>query len=149
MRANKRSRARETLMQMLFQMDAQGDFSVRSKDAFLEAYLRDKSLLPFANLVFEAAVGNMGEIDAAIAKSSDNWKLSRMARADLAILRLAAAEIFFVDDIPVSVSANEAVELAKKFGGENSSSFVNGVLGRMIRGDGDADPAEGAEPCGE
>jgi N utilization substance protein B len=137
MRVNKRSKARETLMQMFFQMDAQDDFSAQSKDFFLDAYLADKSQLPFANLVYEAAVGNIAEIDAAISKCSDNWKLSRMARADLAILRLAAAEILFIDEIPASVSANEAVELAKKFGGENSPSFVNGVLGRIIRG-GDA-----------
>jgi N utilization substance protein B len=73
-------------------------------------------------------------LDLKIETGSDNWKVSRMARVDLSILRVAATEIFYMEDIPDSVSANEAVELAKTFGGDESPKFVNGIIGKLIRG---------------
>lgn len=73
------------------------------------------------------------ELDARISKESAGWKLSRMNKVDLAILRLAAYEVLLDEDIPVGVAINEAVELAKKFGGDDSPSFVNGVLGKIAR----------------
>ena len=70
-------------------------------------------------------------IDEIISESSSGWKTSRMSKVDLAILRLAIYEVKFDDDIPPSAAINEAVELAKRFGGEESSTFVNGVLGAV------------------
>ena len=74
-----------------------------------------------------------GKIDDYIRKYAKGWSLERMARVDLAIIRLALYELLFMDDIPISVSINEAVELAKKYGNEKSSSFINGILGNFIR----------------
>ena len=71
------------------------------------------------------------EIDASLADISEHWAVSRMPLVDRNILRLAVYEILYVDDIPDSVSINEAVEMAKSYGGEDSSKFVNGVLGRL------------------
>jgi N utilization substance protein B len=72
-----------------------------------------------------------GTIDSTIESISENWALSRMPFVDKNILRLAVYEILHMDDIPDSVSINEAVEMAKLYGGEDSSKFVNGVLGRL------------------
>lgn len=73
------------------------------------------------------------QIDERLAAESQGWKLGRMNKVDLAILRLAAYEGLEDDDIPVGVAINEAVELAKKFGGDDSPSFVNGVLGKVAK----------------
>ena len=71
------------------------------------------------------------EIDAIIDSSAQNWKTSRMAKVELTLIRLAVYEIRFEEDIPTGVAINEAVELAKAYGEENSSAFVNGVLARI------------------
>jgi N utilization substance protein B len=132
----KRSKAREAFMQMAFQMELQNDFSDEAMETFLEKYMQDVSRREYIGRCFAALKGNFGMIDAEIESCSDNWKISRMGKVDLSILRLAAAEMFFMDDIPVFVSVNEAVVLAKKFGSEDSFKFVNGVLGRMVRKNG-------------
>ncbi len=71
------------------------------------------------------------EIDQAINEVSEGWKTGRMSKVDLTIMRLAYYEMKIDDDIPVSVAINEAVELAKKFGGDDSPSFVNGILAKL------------------
>ena len=77
-------------------------------------------------------VEHMDEIDGMINQASKNWKTTRMAKAELSILRLAAYEIKYEDDIPVSVSINEAVELAKLYGSDHGPAFVNGLLSGMV-----------------
>ena len=72
-------------------------------------------------------------VDKKIEDNLDNWKFDRIAKADLAILRTAVAEMLYVDSIPVSVSINEAVNLAKKYGDERSYKFVNSVLGKIAK----------------
>lgn len=71
------------------------------------------------------------EIDAAISETAEGWKLGRMGKAELAILRLAFYEIKYDDDIPTKVAINEAVELGKTFGGSESPAFINGVLAKL------------------
>ena len=77
-------------------------------------------------------VEHMDEIDGMINQASKNWKTTRMAKAELSILRLAAYEIKYEDDIPVAVSINEAVELAKLYGSDHGPAFVNGILSGMV-----------------
>ena len=77
-------------------------------------------------------VEHRDEIDGMINQASKNWKTTRMAKAELSILRLAAYEIKYEDDIPVSVSINEAVELAKLYGSNHGPAFVNGILSGMV-----------------
>ena len=81
----------------------------------------------------EAILAKLPEIDAAISEKAVGWTIERMGMADLAIIRLAVYEIMFDDDIPVSVAINEAVELAKKYGREESGGFVNGVLAKFAK----------------
>ena len=74
---------------------------------------------------------HQARIDSTIEDISENWVLSRMPLVDRSILRLAVFELLYLDDVPDSVSINEAVEMAKLYGGEDSSKFVNGILGRL------------------
>ena len=129
----RRTEARELLMQLLFQMEAQNDFSIAAKDFFIEIYLDSSSQVPYFNRVFQSFYEHRSEIDAKIEESSSNWKTSRIAKVDLAILRLCITEMLFLEreDVPLAASINEAVELAKKFGGEDSGKFVNGILGKL------------------
>ena len=76
---------------------------------------------------------HISEIDSMLNEISRGWKTSRMSRVDLNILRLAVYEIYHDEDVPEKVAANEAVEIAKKYGGEESASFINGLLGKVIR----------------
>lgn len=78
-------------------------------------------------------MSHLPSINEALDEASQNWTLKRMAKADLAVMRLASYEIMYDEDIPVSVAINEAVELAKKYGGDNSPSFINGVLAKLLQ----------------
>jgi N utilization substance protein B len=125
-------------MQLIYQMDITSDFSDASRKRFLDDYSADiassKPDFKYFNQCLAAITEHLSEIDDEIERASENWKLSRITRVDLAILRLAVAEIMYPrpkSPIPHKVSINEAVELAKKFAGDKSPIFVNGVLGRI------------------
>lgn len=76
-------------------------------------------------------VDKLPEIDKRIEETAKSWKISRMGKVDLTVLRLAVYEMEFDEDVPVGVAINEAVELAKKFGGDDSPAFINGILGKI------------------
>ena len=95
--------------------------NLRGKD---ESYIQGK---------FNQIREKLPEIDKILNETSKGWKTSRMGKVDLSILRLAAYEVLYDEDVPTSVAINEAVELAKKFGGDDSPSFINGVLGKMVK----------------
>ena len=82
---------------------------------------------------YEAVVRHVPEIDELLNENAKGWKTARMNKVDLTILRLAVYEMKWDEDIPDGVAINEAVELAKRFGGESSSSFVNGILGKLAK----------------
>jgi N utilization substance protein B len=131
----KRTKARERAVQALYQID------VAATDLD-EALLRFwRSFEPVEREVMELAEGLVRgvaryrrEIDEAIEGVSVNWRLDRMARVDRNILRLAVHELVHRPEVPVKVVINEAIELGKKFGSENSGAFVNGVLDRVAAG---------------
>lgn len=89
-----------------------------------EAYIKAK---------YDNIVTRLSELDDVINKNSKGWDVSRIGKVDLAILRLAVYEVLFDDDIPVGVAIDEAVELAKKYGQDESSSFVNGILASVAK----------------
>ena len=80
-----------------------------------------------------AIVKAEGSIDMVLAEAASGWKLNRMGKAELTILRIAAYEILYDEEVPEKVAINEAVELAKKYGSDMSSSFVNGVLAKVVK----------------
>ncbi len=88
--------------------------------------------IEYIEMVVRGIKENLAEIDSIILSKLKNWSFERIAKIDLAILRLAIYEIKYVSDIPEKVSANEAVELAKTYGNNDSKSFVNGVIAKVI-----------------
>ena len=94
---------------------------------------RDLTVSAFAKSLVQTVLDHRQEIDREIEAHSKNWKIRRIPRINLAILRLAVGEIRYFPDIPDSVSVNEAVELAKKYSGEEDYGFINGVLGGLLR----------------
>ena len=120
-------------MQLLFSMEARNDFSLECKDAFLEFYPPENQK-NYVNSVYGAFADHMEEVDAAIEANAEHWHKDRIAKVDLAVLRVAIAEMAFAEDpMPEGVAINEAVNIAKKFGSEESGRFVNGVLGNYSR----------------
>lgn len=130
----RRTEARELFMQLLFQMDMQNDYSPSQKVRFVETHIGGEERPDYFDRMFELVTAHRKDIDALLEKSCSHWKLDRLAKVDLAVLRLSVCEIMYLDDIPDSASINEAVDIAKKYGGEESGKFVNGVLGRVVRG---------------
>jgi len=148
-----RKKTRELLMRLIFQMTATGDFSDNAKEAFLKdtsLYSGDVSEDTPMGCIFDEKKGespdliyldwaflcvrdNLEEIDAKLAEASEGWSVQRMGTVELAILRVAAAELSYIDGIDTGVSVNEAVLMSKKYGSEKSASFVNGVLGAIAR----------------
>ncbi len=131
---------REQLFMMLFQYDfyCPNEFGEQ-----IEIYLQnpildtdevetDPEMAADLKSKLDTIVSKLGQIDRRLEGAISGWRLNRIGKTDIAILRLATYEMKFDDNIPEKVAINEAVELAKKYGGESSSSFVNGVLARMI-----------------
>ena len=94
---------------------------------------RDLEVNAFAMSLLDGVDEHVQDLDEAIAAHSHKWNKGRISRVALAIMRLAVFEMLYLEDVPVSVSINEAVELAKKYGGDEDSAFVNGVLGGIAR----------------
>jgi N utilization substance protein B len=84
--------------------------------------------LLFSSLLIEGAWLNRHEIDRVISDCSEHWSISRMSKVDRSILRMAVYELLYCDDIPPKVTLNEAIDLGKSYGSENSGSFINGIL---------------------
>jgi len=129
-----RSRARRQALQILYQRDITGE-SVATILADRSYSIEDGEPDEFCRQLVTSVESRLDELDATIGEVSENWSVSRMPLVDRNILRLATFEIEHSDDVPASVSINEAVELAKVYGGEDSSKFVNGVLGRIAEND--------------
>ena len=127
-----RTKARECALQALYQLDTSGG-STSDVLAGLWAHFEpvDDDTKAFAEQLVRGARGEQATIDELIQRTSTNWKLERMARVDRNILRLAVFEILKRADVPVKVTLNEAIELSKKYGSEESSAFVNGILDRI------------------
>jgi transcription antitermination protein NusB len=127
-----RTKARECALQALYQLDTSGG-AVSDVLAGLWAHFEpvDEDTKGFAEALVRGAQREKETIDELIQRTSTNWKLERMARVDRNILRLAVFEILKRADVPLKVTINEAVELSKKYGSEESSAFVNGILDRI------------------
>lgn len=138
---HERTLARRSALQALYQSEILGV----PADKVLEENLlpEEAGMNDYARSLVMGAASHAAHIDAAISGCSQNWAIDRMPVVDRCVLRLAVYEMNYVDNVPVSVAINEAVELAKEFGGEDDSHrFVNGVLGRIARDmEGGADEA--------
>lgn len=125
-----RTNARSQALQLLFQAEATG----RTVDQVLEGgeySLSDGPLDPFGERLARGAGGMLDELDAIIDTTSTNWSLRRMPAVDRNLLRVALYEMLEVDEVAVAVTIDESVELAKAYGTDESSRFINGLLGRV------------------
>ena len=134
----RRSRAREVALQVLFQDDLNPGLNPAEADEFLRTRLRDDELIEFSRALVSGVRRNRAELDKMLAQTADNWSIDRMAATDRNVLRIGAYEILF-HGTPDRVAINEAVELAKSFGGTDGHKYVNGVLDKCAA---DLRPAE-------
>lgn len=149
----RRSEQRETIFRLLFMQQFRKEEMPEQISEYLESVRGGLEEVPADGKVsageeekirekLEDIISHIPEIDERLNQVSKGWKTSRMGKVDLSILRLAAYELLYDDDVPTGVAINEAVEIAKRYGGDDSASFVNGILGQIAR---QADPKGGPE----
>ncbi|MBI4346530.1 MAG: transcription antitermination factor NusB [Elusimicrobia bacterium] len=126
----KRRLARETVLQALYLTDTS---TMGAGEAFLVAGGGDldEDTAQFTRSLLDGALAHRKELDLGIQATAENWEVGRMASVDRSLLRLAAFELLFCPDTPISVIIDEAVEIAKKYSSEDSSKFINGILGKL------------------
>ncbi len=125
--------SREQAMKLLYQFQLRDDNIEEQIELFLAETEKLENLEKDYFLdVVHGVTENLTEIDSLIKNHAKGWSLERMPKVDLAIMRLAVYELSFRKDIPWNVSINEAVELSKKYGGEQSKTFINGILGKVV-----------------
>jgi len=115
-------------MQVLFQMEIYGDDSSEAVELFCKHFRLPEKAKPFFLRLVEGVREFQDEIDRLIERFSSNWKISRMSGVDRNIMRVAVYELLYCNDIPPKVSINEAIDIGKKFGTEDSGAFINGIL---------------------
>ncbi len=130
--AEKRRKSREQAFIVLFEKSFNDDMSI---DDIVSIAIESEVISEdsFMDKILKAADENINEIDNEIEKNLKGWSKSRISKVSLALLRLSITEMKYLDDVPVSVSINEAVEICKIYGSDEDKSFINGVLGSVSR----------------
>lgn len=130
-----RRKSREVAMKLLFEMSINKEEFSEVLNNFKENTDTNIQNVDFVyiNKIVNGIEQNKEDIDKKIEENLTKWKLNRLSKMDLTILRIATYEIMFMEDIPNKVAVNEAIELAKKYSADNSPAFVNGVLGNIIK----------------
>jgi transcription antitermination protein NusB len=126
-----RREGRELALQLLYALDMNPLETEEGLRLSREGARCSEVVRNFAEELVAGVMANREEIDGKVAEKSKNWTVARMAKVDLNILRLAYFELLFRDDIPKKVTINEAIEIAKKFGTEDSPAFINGMLDEL------------------
>jgi N utilization substance protein B len=126
-----RRRAREIALQVLYQLDIDQGDPQEALILYFENFRPSEKTREFCQRLVEGVCQEKEGIDRVIEENAKNWTLKRMAVVDRNILRLATFELLNCPDIPFKASLNEAIELAKKFGNEDSSAFINGILDQI------------------
>jgi N utilization substance protein B len=145
-----RHQARERALQILFQHDIHGKADLRL-DEFWREYSVSDETKAFAERLVKGVVEHKKELDATIGKYATNWTVSRMPIVDRNILRAGLYELLWLDEVPAKVTIDEAIELAKSFGDDDASKFVNAVLDKALATESqlDAKRAAAAQVKGE
>ncbi len=120
----------DLFVELIGEADEDGEFPEMDEECSVEIREKDRNYIYDR---FKDVLSKIDEIDARIDAVAEGWKRSRMSKVDLSIIRLAQYEMVYDEDIPVGVAINEAVELAKKYGGDDSPSFVNGILAKLVQ----------------
>jgi len=128
-----RRKSREFAMQMLYQWELGGNTPEQVGASFFQERKGDEEVESFARELFRGAVDDIKRLDPLIAEHATNWRLERMAAVDRCILRVAAYELLHDPGTPPHAVINEALEIARRFSGEGSVEFVNGVLDSILK----------------
>lgn len=128
-----RRKSRELALQMLFQHDMSGNVPEAIVTTFEDLRKAPEATRDFAVRIFEGTVANRDQIDEMIVAQADNWRLSRMAAVDRNIIRMSIYEFLHESGTPKLVIIDEAIEIAKKFGTQKSSQFINGILDGILK----------------
>jgi transcription antitermination protein NusB len=131
-----RRKGRELALQALYQIEMTGDASVAAVELFLSHFEGSAEAKDFARRLVSGTISQRAEIDRLIQECTDHWRLMRLAKVDLVILRMATYELMFCPDIPLNVSLDEAIEIGKRFGTDDSAMFINGVLDQVAHSTG-------------
>ncbi|HDQ04234.1 MAG TPA: transcription antitermination factor NusB [Deltaproteobacteria bacterium] len=123
-----RRKAREIALQVLYSLNFVSIDVEKALDLFWGNFTAPQEAKDFAASLVHGTWEHKDELDKLISGSSDNWSLGRMSKVDISILRMAAFEFTYCEDIPPKVTINEAIDLGKTFGSENSGAFINGIL---------------------
>ena len=128
-----RRESREIAITLLFERSFDFD---RTVDEIIASAMEDREekISEFAKELFIRADENWGDINERIERCADNWRIDRIDRVSLTVLRIAACEIDYFPEIPIEITVNEALELARHFGEEDSVGFIHGVLGKYAKG---------------
>ena len=131
----KRKRSREIAMELLFSMEISKNSYEQTIESFIENYEMDlKTIdLEYIKEVMKSVTDYKEEIDEIIKNSLINWTIERVSKVNLIIVRLAIAEMLYIDDVPEVVAINEAIELTKKYSDDKSVSFVHGALDKAFK----------------
>jgi len=129
----KRRKARELVLKSLYSWDISGNEPEKIYNDLLSRTNLDPASKLFSIGLFKKVIENQKKIDEMIKKNVQHWDFSRIAVIDKNILRMGLCEFLYMEDIPVKVSLDEAIELAKKYSSEDSGSFVNGVLDAIAK----------------
>jgi len=127
----RRSKAREVALQLLYRVDLNPSLTKKQVAEFITDRISDQISRDFALLLYQQTMQNLSQIDALLVKFAENWRLPRMAAVDRNLLRLGAFELSHQKETPSEVVLNESIELAKRFGTADSSSFINGILDKI------------------
>jgi N utilization substance protein B len=128
-----RRKARELALQMLYQHDMSGNAADMIIDTFEDLQKSKPNTREFATKIFRGTVDHLPDIDGMIQAQADNWRLSRMAVVDRNIIRMSVYEFLHESGTPKLVVIDEAIEIAKKFGNDKSSQFINGILDGILK----------------
>ena len=130
-----RKRSREIAMELLFGMTLSKNTLEETIETFIEDYEMNLNTidLEYIKNILEKVNSNLAELDEKIEESLNKWKIDRVSKVNLTILRLALAEIMYCDDVPNAVAINEAIELTRKYSDEKSVAFVNGALDKVVK----------------
>lgn len=132
--SSKRRRGREAALQLLYASDIEGELTEgQTREEFWSLCTAKKSPKEFAETLTVGVLEHLDAIDAHIQTAVENYEFGRLAAVDRNLLRVAVYEMLYVEDVPDAVAINEAIEIAKEFGGPQSPKFVNGILDRIKR----------------
>lgn len=129
----RRRKARELTLKMLYQVELNGEDADAALQNYCKIFPYQDDIVEYARFLLAGISKEKRKLDQYIEKASEHWKLNRITYVDKGILRTAIFEMLFSSDVPPKVAIDEALELAKKFGTEESKDFINGVLDRVLK----------------